>query len=81
MPSSLQQLALHRAAELLGGPDALAGALEVNPHVITRWLDGSLRIPQRVFLKVVDIVLDEEIKALHAAPPAGIEPPDRRTRD
>jgi DNA-binding transcriptional regulator YdaS (Cro superfamily) len=81
MPPSLHQLALHRAAELLGGPDALAAVLDVNPHVVTRWIDGTLRIPQRVFLKVVDIVLDQEIKALHAEPaaPDSRESPGGRT--
>lgn len=81
MPESLHRRAMHRAAELLGGAEALAGVLEVNPHAVTRWIDGSLRISERVFLKVVDIVLDQEIKALRAAAPApaGTERPDRPT--
>lgn len=79
MPESLHRRAMHRAAELLGGEEALAAVLEVNAHAVTRWIDGSLRISERVFLKVVDIVLDQEIKALRAAPPASAagERPDR----
>jgi hypothetical protein len=79
MSSSLHQLALHRAAELLGGQQALAAVLEVNPHVVARWIDGTLRIPQRVFLRVVDILLDQDIRALHAKSPApaATERPDR----
>lgn len=81
MPESLHRRAMHRAAELLGGTEALAAVLEVNPHAVTRWIDGSLRISERVFLKVVDIVLEQQIKALHARPsaPAATESPDRPT--
>jgi len=64
MPSTLHYLAMHRAVELLGGPDALAALLEVSPRVVNRWMNGTLDIPQRVFLRVVDIVLEKEICAL-----------------
>lgn len=81
MPSSLHYLAVQRAAELLGGPDALAASLEVSPRIVKRWMNGTLHIPQRVFLSIVDIVLEEKISALKRESGArpDSERPDSRT--
>ena len=48
---------LNRAAQILGGSDALARNLLVPPAVLLRWMTGEVRPPQAVFLKAVDIVL------------------------
>ena len=52
---------LSRAAEICGGWDALCARLGVDAHSLKFWRDGSARVPERIFLAVADIVLDDDI--------------------
>jgi len=51
--------ALLRAVELLGGRDKLAKVLRVPEDEIERWIGGDAKPPREVFLRVVDVILDE----------------------
>jgi hypothetical protein len=51
--------ALIRAAELLGGRDKLARVLRVPAAEIDKWIAGESKPPREVFLRVVDLILDE----------------------
>lgn len=59
MPSSVYVRTFHKAAELLGGRKALARHLRVPLEELDRWMSGEGLPPMGVFLKVVDLVLDE----------------------
>lgn len=52
---------LGRAAEICGGWSALCGRLGVEGHSLKMWVDGKARLPERVFLKAADIVLEDDI--------------------
>jgi hypothetical protein len=49
--------ALERALKALG-PDELSSRLQVPPELIQTWINGHATMPERKFLRLVD-VLDE----------------------
>lgn len=51
--------ALLRATELLGGREKLARVLRVPVAEIDKWIAGAAKPPREVFLRVVDLILDE----------------------
>jgi hypothetical protein len=55
----VQSRALRKAAELLGGRKPLAERLAVQSDDIEKWTLGGARIPHDVFLRLVDLILDE----------------------
>jgi hypothetical protein len=56
------RVALVRAAELVGGAKALCARLQVPMPTMTRWLAGFERPPMGVFLRVVDVLIEERDK-------------------
>jgi hypothetical protein len=50
---------LLRAAELVGGRDKLARVLRVPISELDKWIAGDAKPPREVFLRVVDLILDE----------------------
>ena len=50
---------LRRAANMVGGIDALAARLNVSREDLVHWTQGTRRAPPTVFLQAVDIVLKE----------------------
>jgi len=48
-----------KAAELLGGEKALARELRAPVADLDKWIAGSAKPPLSVFLRVIDLVLDE----------------------
>lgn len=74
MAGSVYSRAIRKAAELLGGRDRLAKVLLVPVAEIEEWIADKARPPREVFLRVVDIVLEEggvsgEGEPLDPAPP------------
>lgn len=57
--ASVYSRALLKAAELLGGRDQLARILQVPGAEIDRWIADEAKPPREMFLRVVDIILDE----------------------
>lgn len=57
--SSIHSRAVAKAAELLGGRAELARVLEVAHADVERWITTDEKPPREVFLRVVDIILDE----------------------
>ncbi len=55
--------ALQRAAELLGGIDALRVYLDVTPIKLGIWMRGGASPPGDVFLQVVDLLLEHDVTA------------------
>jgi hypothetical protein len=57
--ASVYSRALAKAAELLGGRAALARMLQVPIAEIEKWLADEAKPPREIFLRIVDIILDE----------------------
>jgi len=57
--ASVYSRAIQKAADLLGGRDRLAKVLLVPIADIDKWIADKAKPPREVFLRVVDIVLDE----------------------
>jgi hypothetical protein len=51
-----QKRAILRASELKGGPEALATYLNQPLIRVGYWMEGTLPIPEKVFLRIVDII-------------------------
>jgi len=56
---TVQSRALQKAAELIGGRKDLAARLGVTVEEIEKWTAGTRRTPREIFLRVVDVLLDE----------------------
>lgn len=52
---------LGRAAEICGGWSALCVRLGVEGHSLKMWVEGKARLPERIFLKAADLVLEDDI--------------------
>jgi len=52
---------LRRACDIVGGRERLAARLEVELHSLEFWLSGRATPPERVFMTVVDLVLEDDI--------------------
>lgn len=62
----LQPLLLRRAAEIAGGYARLCELLVVSDARLQLWLSGRIRLPDPIFMKAVDIVLQDDIaRATH----------------
>lgn len=55
---------LAKAADIVGGKDALRRRLNVSALLLAVWMSGVERPPIDVFLKAVDIVEDEVVASL-----------------
>jgi len=71
--SSVYSRALLKAAELVGGRAQLAKVLQVPTAEIDRWIVDEGKPPRELFLRVVDIILDETAAggSDDASPPPG----------
>lgn len=58
MRHTVHTRALQRAAEMLGGTDALCAFLAVPRRRLELWMSGQIGLPGDVFLQVVDILLE-----------------------
>jgi hypothetical protein len=60
-PNPLYAACVSRAAALKGGFDELGEALGVTPARLQRWADGIGAPPDTIFLKIVDLLLDDGV--------------------
>ena len=63
MTVSVYSRALGRAAELLGGREKLAKVLQVPAADLDSWIADRAKPPRDIFLRVVDLILDETAQA------------------
>jgi hypothetical protein len=74
----IQARLLQRAIVITGGEARLASLLQIPEHSLRFWLEGRARLPDHVFLLVVDLVLaDDEARA---AQDRRSEPRERENR-
>lgn len=82
MAASVFSRATQKASDLLGGHERLAKVLLVPVSEIDSWIADKARPPRELFLRVVDIVLDEGgasggAEAADPAPPRDCAPDSR----
>ena len=70
MAASIISRTLQKAAELLGGRANLCKYLRVPSAELNRWIADEAEPPTGIFLRAVDLILDE------TPPPAESEPGD-----
>lgn len=76
--------ALRRAAEILGGMEVLQKHLQVPRSELDNWLAGKSLPPKGIFLRVVDVLLnDESLREAEEtdAPPRTKPPPPKGDPD
>lgn len=57
--NNIQARTLRKAEELLGGRRNLAAHLGVKAEEIEQWMTSNRPIPRALFLRVVEVLLDE----------------------
>jgi hypothetical protein len=77
VPTAIHKRALQRAIELAGGVEPLAAHLKLPPTAIRFWLNASSPLPDGIFLKLVDLLLDHSTTELQ--PPTKAGAPVRRS--
>jgi hypothetical protein len=68
---SVHMRTLRRAAEVIGGFEALAAYLDVRPLHLHAWMNGTHETPTDVFLKVVDLLMHEHFALADKQRPRG----------
>ena len=58
MSPNVHTRAVQRAAEMVGGREALAGLLGVERKAIDAWIAGERRPDMPTFLRLVELILD-----------------------
>ena len=61
MHRELKVRLLARACDIVGGRERLAERLDVEQHALEFWLAGRATPPDRIFMAVVDLVLEDDI--------------------
>ena len=56
--------ALWRASQILGGRRPLRSYLNVSAMLLATWMSGANVPPTDVFLKVVDLIVEKDLKDL-----------------
>jgi DNA-binding transcriptional regulator YdaS (Cro superfamily) len=64
---SLRLSALQRAALIAGGAQALSSKLQVRFARVDSWIDGQQPIPLEIFLKIIDMLLEDDLRSLRSS--------------
>ena len=75
MASSVYSRTLQKAADLLGSRKKLARVLRVPTKDLDSWIADEVKPPLNVFLRVVDLIIDETGSAPGASEPDEPPPP------
>ena len=59
LAASIQTRVLQRLLEMLGSRAKLARLLRVSEDDLQRWLNGKVKAPALVFIRAVDLLLEE----------------------
>jgi hypothetical protein len=77
MSFSVYSRALNRAAELVGGREKLAKVLQVPTAELDKWIADRAKPPREIFLRIVDLILDETANAGRSDDGSAEPPPSR----
>jgi hypothetical protein len=75
MAASVYSRTLQKAAEVAGGAKKLARVLRVPLKDLEMWIADEAKPPLNVFLRVVDMIIDETGPAADASEPGDGPPP------
>lgn len=67
MGDSIYSRALRKAAQQLGGREKLSRILQVPRTDIDQWIADEAQPPREVFLRIVDLILDDGAPAREPA--------------
>lgn len=67
MGKPVYQRSVEMAAEILGGRDAVARYLGVNPNDVLSWLEGRTEPAISLFLRLVDLIEEKTVTAARTA--------------
>jgi hypothetical protein len=67
MAKAVYQRSVEMAAEILGGNDAVARYLGVNPADVLSWLEGRAEPAVNLFLQLVDLIEKKTVNAARTA--------------
>ncbi len=86
MAASVYSRAMQKAAELVGGRKALSKTLQVSEADLDKWIADEAKPPRDVFLRAVDLILEETGPSEgsgepDAPPPRDAAGPSRRLDD
>jgi hypothetical protein len=73
--TSVYSRAVRKAAEVIGGREKLARTLKVPLEEIDKWIADKGKPPRELFLRVVDLLIDDNGVADASSP--GDAPPSR----
>ena len=59
--NSVHSRALVRAVKILGGVEALSAHLGTSQAQVVLWMNGHQLPPQHIFLRVVDVLCDNDL--------------------
>ena len=74
MPAAVHKRALQRAIDLAGGTEPLARYLKVSPTAVKFWLNASSPLPDDMFLKIVDLLVERSLMELKPAASESAQP-------
>lgn len=60
---------VRRAAEIVGGIEALSAQLGVHPGILEGWMAGTNPVPQDIFFRAVDIVVADDVNQISGRHP------------
>jgi DNA-binding transcriptional regulator YdaS (Cro superfamily) len=67
--------AMRKAAEMVGGEEQLGARLGLSVGTVRLFSTGRIRLPQRLFLQLVDIISGESARLKELAPNHGHRAP------
>jgi hypothetical protein len=70
LSNALFAACIRRAADALGGYEALGEHLRISPRLLERWADGHGVPDETIFLRIVDIVLERRVIPTRSSPEA-----------
>ena len=73
--ASVYSRALQKAAQLVGGREKLSQVLQVPRAEIDKWIADEAKPPREIFLRIVDLLLDETPPSIETGDKP--EPPQR----
>ncbi len=63
--TTVQTQALRKAVAIVGGEDQLGARLGLSAGTIRLFITGRIKLPQRLFLQVVDIISGESVRIVN----------------
>jgi hypothetical protein len=77
MRESIHAKVVFRAAQISGGAVALSQALGVPLSVVQAWMRSEAPIPERLFARLLDMIVEDNLRTLATNRPSNIDLPQK----